>query len=36
MKITQIECIPVRVPINPKRAINSGRGYHTVSPFLMV
>ena len=36
MKITQIECIPVRVPINPKRAIKSGRGYHTVSPFLMV
>ena len=36
MKITKIESIPVTVPINPKRAIRSGRGYHTVSPFLMV
>ena len=36
MKITQIETISVQVPINPKRAIRSGRGYHTVSPFLLV
>ncbi|HXF61767.1 MAG TPA: enolase C-terminal domain-like protein [Caldilineaceae bacterium] len=36
MKITQIETIPVQVPINPKRAIRSGRGAHTVSPFLLV
>jgi L-alanine-DL-glutamate epimerase-like enolase superfamily enzyme len=36
MKITHIETIPVRVPIDPRRAIRGGRGYHTVSPFLMV
>src|SRR5262245_32253746 len=36
MKITHIEAIPVNVPINPKRAIRSGRGYHTLSPFLLV
>jgi len=36
MKITQIETIPVQVPINPKRAIKSGRGYHTTSPFLLL
>lgn len=36
MKITKIETIPVSVPINPKRAIRSGRGYHTTSLFLMV
>ena len=36
MKITQIETIPVQVPINPDRAIRSGRGYHTTSPFLML
>lgn len=36
MKITKIETIPVSIPINPKRAIRSGRGYHTFSLFLMV
>ncbi|GIV79687.1 MAG: dipeptide epimerase [Litorilinea sp.] len=36
MKITAIETIPVQVPIHPGRAIRSGRGYHTVSPFLLV
>ncbi len=36
MKITQIETFPVQVPINPQRAIKGGRGYHTISPFLML
>src|SRR5690606_15585920 len=36
MKITGIETIPVQLPINPQRAIRSGRGYHTSSPFLIV
>lgn len=36
MKITQIDTIPVTVPINPARAIRSGRGHHTESPFLLV
>lgn len=36
MKITKIETIPVSIPINPKRAIRSSRGYHTESIFLMV
>lgn len=36
MKITHIETIPVQVPIHPQRAIRSGRGYHTESPFLLV
>lgn len=36
MKITQIETIPVQVPINQERAILSGRGMHLVSPFLLV
>lgn len=36
MKITHIETFPVQVPINPQRAIKSGRGYHTTSPFLML
>lgn len=36
MKITRIETIPVRIPINPARAIKGGRGSHVVSPFLMV
>ncbi len=36
MKITQIETFPVQVPINPARAIRGGRGFHTVSPFLML
>ena len=33
MKITQIETIPVNVPISPERAIRGGRGGHTESPF---
>lgn len=33
MKITQIDTIPVKVPIIPERAI---RGGHTESPFLLV
>jgi L-alanine-DL-glutamate epimerase-like enolase superfamily enzyme len=36
MEITRIETIPVRVPIDPERAITGGRGSHTVSPFLLV
>ena len=36
MKITQIETIPVNVPISPERAIRGGRGGHTESPFLLV
>ncbi|MCB0107409.1 MAG: dipeptide epimerase, partial [Caldilineaceae bacterium] len=36
MKIRKIETIPVLVPIDPRRAIRSGRGSHTVSPFLLV
>ena len=36
MKITRIETIPVNVPISPERIIRSGRGSHTVSPFLLV
>ena len=36
MKISRIETIPVQVPINPERAIRSGRGGHTVSPFLLI
>lgn len=37
MKITRVETIPVRVPLNPELAIKSGRGgSHTVSPFLLV
>lgn len=36
MKITAIEMIPVRVPIDPARAIVGGRGAHMVSPFLLV
>lgn len=36
MKIVKIETIPVQVPIHPQRAIHSGRGSHTVSPFLLV
>lgn len=37
MKITRIETIPIRVPLNPEFAIRSGRGgAHTVSPFLLV
>jgi muconate cycloisomerase len=36
MKITQIETIPIQIPINLKRAIKGARGYHTASPFLLV
>lgn len=36
MKISHIETIPVTVPVNPARAIRSGRGYHKESPFLLV
>lgn len=36
MKITQITTTPVEIPINPKRAIRSGRGSHVSSPFLIV
>jgi L-alanine-DL-glutamate epimerase-like enolase superfamily enzyme len=36
MRITHIETFPVQVPIHPARAIRSGRGYHTVSPFLLL
>jgi muconate cycloisomerase len=36
MKITHIETIPIQVPLNPRRAIRGSRGYHKVSPFLIV
>ena len=36
MKITHIETIPVRIPIDPRVAIQGGRGAHTVSPFLLL
>ena len=36
MKITQVETIPVRIPIHPDRAIRGSLGAHTVSPFLLV
>ncbi|MEX2541227.1 MAG: enolase C-terminal domain-like protein [Trueperaceae bacterium] len=36
MKITRIETVPVRIPIDPKRAIKGGRGSHKVSPFLLL
>src|SRR4051812_29987098 len=37
MKITEVETIPVRVPIKPELAIKSGRGgSHSESPFLIV
>lgn len=36
MKITHLETIPIRVPMNPRRAIRGSRGYHTISPFLLV
>lgn len=36
MKISRIETIPVRIPINPERAIRGSLGAHTVSPFLLV
>lgn len=36
MKITNIDCIPVRVPIRPELAIRAKGGTHSVSPFLLV
>jgi muconate cycloisomerase len=36
MNITSIETIPIRVPINPERAVQGGRGAHTVSPFVLL
>ncbi|MFQ3630762.1 mandelate racemase/muconate lactonizing enzyme family protein [Roseiflexus sp.] len=36
MKISHIETIPVRVPINQQRAIHGGRGAHVESPFVLV
>lgn len=36
MKITQVETIPVQVPIKSWLAIRSSLGAHTVSPFLLV
>ncbi|MCI0333439.1 MAG: hypothetical protein L0228_09470 [Planctomycetes bacterium] len=36
-KFTRFETIPIRVPIEPKLAIRSGRGgSHVVSPFLLL
>jgi muconate cycloisomerase len=36
MKITSVECIPIRVPIRAAVAIRAKGGYHSVSPFLLV
>jgi muconate cycloisomerase len=36
LKITRIETIPVRIPIDPNRAIRGSLGAHTVSPFLLI
>src|SRR5437764_783097 len=36
MQITEIETIPVQVPILPRLAITSSRGTHASSPFLLV
>lgn len=36
MKITRVECIPVRVPIRQEFAIRAKGGCHSVSPFLLV
>jgi L-alanine-DL-glutamate epimerase-like enolase superfamily enzyme len=36
MKITTVDCIPVRVPIRPEVAIRAKGGSHSVSPFLLV
>jgi muconate cycloisomerase len=36
VKITRIESIPVQVPIQPRLAIKGARGYHTISPFLLI
>lgn len=36
MRISDIECIPVQVPIRPEVAIRAKGGSHSVSPFLLV
>jgi L-alanine-DL-glutamate epimerase-like enolase superfamily enzyme len=36
VKITRVETIPVEVPIQPRLAIRGPRGFHSVSPFLLV
>ncbi|HEY3130376.1 MAG TPA: enolase C-terminal domain-like protein [Acidobacteriota bacterium] len=36
MKITSIETITVRVPVNPERAIRGAHRTHNISPFLVV
>ena len=36
MKITNIDCIPVHVPIRPELAIRAKGGTHSISPFLLV
>jgi muconate cycloisomerase len=36
VKITEIETIPVSVPINPKLTIRGRRGFHAKSSFLLV
>lgn len=36
MKITSVECIPVRVPIREEVAIRAKGGCHSLSPFLLV
>jgi muconate cycloisomerase len=36
VKITNIETIPVQVPIHPKRAVRGSLGAHTTSPFLIL
>ncbi len=36
MKLTRIETIPVKVPIDPQRATRGARGTHAESPFLLL
>jgi L-alanine-DL-glutamate epimerase-like enolase superfamily enzyme len=36
MKITQIETIPIEVPLNPRRAMQTSLGEHRVSPYLLL
>lgn len=36
MKITQIETIPIEMPIHPARAIKSSLAYHRASPFVIL
>jgi muconate cycloisomerase len=36
MRVTEIETIPVSVPIVPARAVSGARGSHARSPFLLV